>query len=166
LRTAWTCSFIDQPPSDLGPHDVLISLEQLVSDIGGGLDAQRRLFHLEHHGRYVRVAPPAAKLDIDESAVESWLFNWLKASLSELRNEFPGACVEAALPSTAPAPLSVLAPDTALTPVMLEAPDTPEMPLMAETAPMGFIARSRLAQVKGIEGQLLGSLGHGGVDLI
>jgi hypothetical protein len=53
-----------------------------------------------------------------------------------------------------------------LTPVMLEAPDTPEMPLMAETAPMGFIARSRLAQVKGIEGQLLGSLGHGGVDLI
>src|SRR5664279_3036357 len=39
LRSAWACSFIGQPSSDLGPHDFLIGLEELVSDRGRGLEA-------------------------------------------------------------------------------------------------------------------------------
>ena len=58
----------------------------------------------------------------------SWLLSWPKASLSESRNESPGALEP--LPSTAPAPLSVLAPEIGGRDA--EMPDAPEIPLMPE----------------------------------
>src|SRR5512141_2158220 len=50
LRTDWTCSFIDQSPLQLGPHDFLIGLDELVADVDRGLQADRGFLHLEHHG--------------------------------------------------------------------------------------------------------------------